>query len=271
MSVAEYKATLASLYETWASLHNLGESLTESQWKTSTQCPGWSVQDNLSHIVGTERALSGLGDTTHRATRLEFVHNPLGEMNEHEVDSRRNLSGADVLKEFDQVTEARRKFFESSGEEFFTQETITPLGKSTMAEFLKVRVMDCWVHEQDMRCALNLAGSQDTSSAELSIERLCRTLPMVVGKRAAAPEGEAVVIHITGPVKRDIALTVIKGRAKVVEVLTRTPLSEIFFDSNTFVQLATGRATAHENRSSWKVSGDKTLGERIVGELNIMI
>ena len=271
MSVTEYKATLASLYETWASLHDLGKLLNESQWKTPTQCPGWSVQDNLSHIVGTERALGGLGDTTHRATRLEIVRNSLGEMNEHEVDSRRILSGADVLKEFDQVTEIRSRFFESSGEEFFAQETMTPVGKSTMAEFLKIRAMDCWVHEQDMRRALNLPGGQDSLSAALSIEFLCRTLPMVVGKRSAAPEGGAVVIHITGPVTHKKAITIINGRATVVEVLTSTPLTEIFFDSNTFVQLATGRAMAQEVRANWKVSGDTALGEKIVGALNMMI
>jgi hypothetical protein len=46
---------------------------------------------------------------------------------------------------------------------------------------------------------------------------------------------------------------------------------ELSFDSNTFVELATGRATAQEVRSKWKVTGDIELGERTVGAINMMI
>jgi len=136
---------------------------------------------------------------------------------------------------------------------------------------MHIRVMDCWVHEQDIRRALNIPGSQDSASAELTVNRLCRTLPIVVGKRAATPEGSSVVIHITGPIVRDISITVINGRATVVESLTNAPVMELSFDSNTFVELATGRATAQEVRSKWKVTGDIELGERTIGAINMMI
>ena len=131
--------------------------------------------------------------------------------------------------------------------------------------------MDCWVHEQDIRRALNIAGNQNSASAELTVDRLCRTLPIVVGKRAAAPEGSCVVIHITEPVVRKISITVVNGRATVVDAPSSKPLTELFFDSNTFVELATGRATAQEARERWKVSGDTDLGERVVGAINMMI
>ena len=271
MSASDYKKTLELLFDTLASIHNLCADLTESQFKTPTQCPGWTVQDNLSHLIGVEKSLGGLGATTHRATSLEFVKNPIGEMNEHEVDARRTMSGAEVLKEFDQMTESRRNQLASEPEEYFTKETMTPTGKGTVADFLHIRVMDCWVHEQDMRRALNIAGNQNSASAELTVDRLCRTLPIVVGKRAAAPEGSCVVIHITEPVVRKISITVVNGRATVVEAPTSKPLMELFFDSNTFVELATGRATAHEARARWNVSGDTDLGERVVGTINMMI
>ena len=271
MNSVNYRQTLENLFDTLTSIHNLCADLTEAQFKTPTQCPGWTVQDNLSHMVGTEKSMGGHGSTTHRATSLEFVKNPICEMNEHEVDARRALSGSDVLNEFDQVMSSRRAQLESEPEEYFTKETMTPMGKNTMAEFLHIRVMDCWVHEQDMRRALNIAGNQNSASAELTVDRLCRTLPIVVGKRAAAAEGSSVVIHITSPVVRDISITVINSRATVVDAPTSKPLMELFFDSNTFVELATGRATAQEARSRWKVSGDTDLGERVVGAINMMI
>jgi uncharacterized protein (TIGR03083 family) len=271
MSGSDYKKTLELLFDTLASIHNLCTGLTESQFKTPTQCPGWTVQDNLSHMIGTEKSMGGQGSTMHRATSLEFVKNPIGEMNEHEVDARRSLTGTEVLKEFDQVMSNRRAQLESEPEEYFTKETMTPTGKGTVADFLHIRVMDCWVHEQDIRRALNIAGNQNSASAELTVDRLCRTLPIVVGKRAATPEGSSVVIHITEPVVRKISITVVNGRATVVEAPSSEPLMELFFDSNTFVELATGRATAQEARARWKVSGDTDLGERVVGAINMMI
>ena len=271
MSASDHKNTLELLFDTLASIHNLCADLTEAQFKTPTQCPGWTVQDNLSHMIGTEKSMGGQGSTTHRATSLEFVKNPIGEMNEHEVDARRKLTGAEVLKEFDQVMSSRRNQLASEPEEYFTKETMTPTGKGTVADFLHIRVLDCWVHEQDIRRALNIAGNQNSASAELTVDRLCRTLPIVVGKRAAAPEGSCVVIHITEPVVRKISITVVNGRAMVVDTPASKPLTELFFDSNTFVELATGRATAQEARERWKVSGDTDLGERVVGAINMMI
>jgi len=38
----------------WRSIDSLCSPLTEAQWKTSTDCPGWSVQDQVSHLVGAE-------------------------------------------------------------------------------------------------------------------------------------------------------------------------------------------------------------------------
>jgi hypothetical protein len=29
------------------------------QWRTVTDCPGWTVQDQLSHLIGIERSLLG--------------------------------------------------------------------------------------------------------------------------------------------------------------------------------------------------------------------
>ena len=89
--------TIDKLEQIWHSLSELCAGLTEAQWKTLTVLPRWTVQDNLSHLIGTERALQGLPSTEHRTTELDHTRNPIGEANEHEVDVRRSLPGADVL------------------------------------------------------------------------------------------------------------------------------------------------------------------------------
>ncbi|MGA1698728.1 MAG: maleylpyruvate isomerase N-terminal domain-containing protein, partial [Ilumatobacteraceae bacterium] len=49
--------TIAALGQCFDSITQLCEGLSKSEWKTPTDCPGWSVQDNLSHLIGIERML----------------------------------------------------------------------------------------------------------------------------------------------------------------------------------------------------------------------
>ncbi len=51
--------TVAAFGEVWASLDDLLAGLHDDQWALPTPLPGWTVQDNVSHIVGTEAMLSG--------------------------------------------------------------------------------------------------------------------------------------------------------------------------------------------------------------------
>jgi uncharacterized protein (TIGR03083 family) len=140
-----------------------------------------------------------------------------------------------------------------------------------VADFLQLRVLDCWVHEQDIRRALNIPGHQSGPSAELTIDRLMRTLPIVIGKRAATPEGETVNFCVTGPVNRSIFITVFNGRAAVIDVPPTKIQTTFSIDSNTFVALATGRATAEATASHWSSTGDNELALRIAQNLNMMI
>jgi len=39
------------LARVWRSVADLGATFTETEWKTPTDCPHWSVQDNVSHFM----------------------------------------------------------------------------------------------------------------------------------------------------------------------------------------------------------------------------
>ena len=54
--------TINTLAECFGSLSDLGAMFSEAEWKTSTDLPGWSVQDNLSHLIGIERYRPCLGE-----------------------------------------------------------------------------------------------------------------------------------------------------------------------------------------------------------------
>jgi uncharacterized protein (TIGR03083 family) len=267
----QHHTTVDKLEQTFQAISELGAGLTEQQWKTATDLPGWTVQDNLSHLVGTERMLQGLPPTEHRAADTSNAKNALGESNEHDVDARRARSGADVLAEWNELSALRVATLRAADEAYFEAPAMTPTGPATVADFLHIRVLDCWAHEQDMRRALHLPGSLDTPSAAHTIDRLTRTLPIVVGKRAATPEGDAVTIHITGPIERTLTYEVVDGRATQVDRPTKPAVSRVVFDSEVFATLALGRCGAPAFADRIIIEGDTELGQKVVDQLNMMI
>jgi uncharacterized protein (TIGR03083 family) len=265
-------ALVDTLDDVWHSLAGLGAGLTEAQWKQPTALPGWTVQDNLSHIIGFERMLQGLPPTEHVAAPRAYIRNPIGESNEHEVDARRALPGAAVLAEWTELLALRLDTLRAGDDAYFSTPSWTPIGEGTIGSFLHLRIMDAWLHEQDIRVALASPGNVDGPAAQHSVDRLLLTIPLVVGKRAGTPEGGAVAIDIIGPVHRHLISEVRDGRAKVVAEPTVPPLAHISLGSDAFVALAAGRCVPAElPTGTVTVTGDQELGARVLAHLNMMI
>ncbi|MEO5899379.1 MAG: maleylpyruvate isomerase family mycothiol-dependent enzyme [Ilumatobacteraceae bacterium] len=263
--------SIDQLAETWASIIELGTGLTEAQWKSPTDLPGWTVQDNLAHLIGTERMLQGLPRTEHLCEPGPHVRNDLGRMTEVEVDARRGCTGAEVFKEFSDLVELRLATLRAGDDDYFATPSMTPGGQADVATFHMFRSLDNWLHEQDMRRALGVPGHLGGPAAEHTVDRLILTIPIVVGKRAGTPEGGAVEITITGDVARHVIAEVDGGRAKVVPVPSAAPLAAITMDTETFVVLACGRRTAAELADRITSTGDLALATKVVENFNMMI
>jgi uncharacterized protein (TIGR03083 family) len=259
------------LEETWRSTISVGRDLTEAEWARPTDCPGWTVKDHVSHLIGTERLLQGLPRFEVDPGTRPYVRNPIGELNEREVEARRHLSGAEVLAEFEELVNVRLATLRGGDAAYFAQPAATPTGPGTVLDFLDIRVLDFFVHEQDIRRAIGRPGHLGGGPAEHTITRLIRTLPIVVGKRAAAPEGSTSVIAIEGPVERTVPIVVEAGRANVVDQVPAEPAVTVRMDTETFLVLAVGREEATARSAQIKIEGDQALGQAIVGHLNMMI
>ena len=260
-----------NLEAVWRSTSALGAELDEREWKLPTDLPGWTVQDNLAHLIGTERMLQGLPAAATPAEMGSYVKNPIGQFNEAEVEARRGCTGSEVLAEWNALAELRLATLRAADESQFAKEMMNPTGPGTMADFLHIRVLDCWIHEQDMRRAVDRPGHMAGPAAEHTIDRLLRTIPMVVGKRAATPEGGAVILDISGDVNRHVVCEVNGGRAAIVDAATHEPLAAIRLDPETFIVLATGRRGAESIAERIEITGDESLGRRVVDNLNMMI
>jgi len=257
----------------WSSLSALCDSLSEDDWKLPTACPGWSVQDQLSHLVGNESRILGRAAPDHTPNQSDHVRNETGARNEIPVDWRRSWSGQQVLQEFREVTTERMQALRALKEEDFTKETETPAGVNTVRELLGRRIFDAWVHEQDIRRAVNRPGNLEGPVADHAMNRLAMAMPYVVGRKAQVPDGITVVFEVTGATRRTIPIEVQDQRARNLDDILISPTVRLIMDIETFTSVACGRIPLDEVKANngVQIEGDQHLGQKILEQMNIMV
>jgi len=261
-----------ALAETWSSLAGVCSDLSDAQWETATECPGWSVKDQLSHLIGIERALGGDAAPAWEGPLGEHVKNDFAVSNEPWIAVRRRATGPVVLAEFEEVTAGRLGALRRLGADEWSRVGWSPVGPVPQAEFMRVRVFDSWVHEQDVRQALAQPGGSGGLASGLALGRVQGAMPFVVGKKAAAPEGTVVRFDVHGPGAdaRTFDVGVEGGRAAVVH--GRPPSVTLTMSSVDFTRLGCGRAGADRLVAEGRlgVRGDAALGEAVLRVINFM-
>jgi uncharacterized protein (TIGR03083 family) len=270
--MSDDRALVDTLARAWWGIHDLCADLTEADWAAPTDCPGWSVKDHLSHIAGTEARLLGRPVPAHTPADSPHVHNEIGAWNEIDVDWRRPRSGPEVLAEFDEVTTERSRQLRSYTAEDFDRNSWTPAGPGKVRDFLAIRILDIWVHDQDIRRALGRPGHRHGPVVERTMGRLFAGMPYVVGKRVAPPDGTTVTFEVAGPAGRTYAVVVEAGRAKPLPEPPPTPSALLSMDQDVFVQLACGRGDAKEllDTGAVRLEGDEALGRAVIVNMNFM-
>jgi uncharacterized protein (TIGR03083 family) len=257
--------SIDNLETTWRSIDLLCSPLSEQEWKVPTGCPGWTVQDNLSHLIDYEARALGRPGPDHSPVDVSHTKNAMGESNEVGVDYRRSRPGREVLEEFREVTTARLAQLQALTEEDLGREIVTPAGPGTLADMLRLRVMDTWTHEQDIRRALGQPGHVDGPAAQEAVGFFAGFLPLVVGKRAGVTEGATVAIEI-GACHRSV-IEMAEGRARVIERTAVDVDVALTIPPATFAALVGGRSDVPDDV---EITGDATLGHAIVAQLAMM-
>ena len=261
------------LDEVWGSIDALGAPLGEADWKLPTECPGWSVQDQVAHLAHIEGRLQGRPDPEHDVPDdLPYVKNSFGKINEVFVDSRRSWRGADVLAEFHEVTRERVAALRALAPDDFDADSWTPMGPGTVRDLLPFRLFDSWVHEQDMRRAVGRPGDLDSAVAEHGLGMVTGSMSFVVGKKVGPPEGSVVVFSLTGPLARQVVVGIVDGRGRVLDSAPAEPTVRLEMTTETFARLACGRLDPDATIARGDVSfvGDEAIGARVVGEMNYL-
>ena len=258
-------SSVENLAELWASLDELLSSLDDAAWSLPTGNPGWTVQDNVSHLVDYESRALGDPPPEHTAPDVAHVKNEIGRHNEVGVDVRRTHSPAEIRAEFRDVTARRLAQLRALSDADLERATTTPVGPGTVQSMLTLRVMDTWGHEQDIRRAVGRPGHVDGAAVDEAIAYFSTLMPYVVGKRAAAPEGSTAVFRIGE--RAPLAIAVSGGRARPAEDTPTEPTVELAFPVGTFCALVCGRSDAP---ADYRITGDTELGARIVAGMGVM-
>lgn len=259
--------TVAALGEVWTSLGDLLADLDDTQWRLPSPLPGWSVQDNVAHIVGTEAMLAGEPGPEVEIDREVNTHvrNDIGAFNEQWVESLRPVPPNEVLSRFRELTASRLVTLEQMSEEEWNAESFTPAGMDTYGRFMQIRVFDCWLHEQDIRDAVGRPGHETGLAVDVVLDEMATALGFVVGKKAGAASGQSVTFALTdgGAVVRRLHVAVTE-RANVVASLSAAPTVTLTMPIGVMTRRCAGRVGSDELLDQVVIDGDLSLAARIL-------
>ncbi len=195
----DYHGLVEAYAHSLQAIIDLGHGCREEDFDRPTDCPGWTVKDQFSHVVGLEDWMTGGEVPEVEVPAYEHVRNDMGAFVEKAVEIRRSTPGDDVVDELEDVVAQRLAALRAPGLDL-DSEVEGSFGRGPARETLPVRILDVWTHEQDIREALGRPGNLDSPAASVVLDLLFRALPRIVARDAAIEPGNAVIIDVTGPV-----------------------------------------------------------------------
>src|SRR5918993_2848027 len=158
MTSVDRDGMVAALEEEWRELLALLDGLAPEDWGRPTDCPGWTVHDNVAHVIGTEGLMEGRPAPEVEVGDVPHVRNDMGRFNEQWVVHYRGRPPAEVVADLRSVVAERRASLAGMDQARFDEPADTPGGRDTYGRFMRIRVMDMWFHEQDIREAVGQPG-----------------------------------------------------------------------------------------------------------------
>lgn len=241
--------------------------LDSDEYARPTDCPGWTVHDVVAHLAHLEAILAGTADETPGAVAGESGQ-LTSQYTENGVAERRGTPVADLVAEFGRAVVVRREQLTAITDDAVDAPPVTPGGIDwTWDVLLRNRVIDLWVHEQDIRRAIGRPGSMDSPAAHVTATTFSQALPFVLAKKAGAPAGTTVHWLVDGPIAFDIAAMVgDDGRARTIETPTE-PAATMQLNTEDFTVLGAGRRSPEQ--LDIRITGDTQLANRVLSNMPV--
>lgn len=266
-------ADLAHYVEVWhdavAEFVALARSIPEGQWHLPTDLDGWSVKDNVAHVAHLEAVLAGAAEETVEVPEAPHLSGPMSVYTEQGVLARRDRDLEALCAEIEESAAKRyAELLATPPTDPTAPAARTPGGVPWDTQtLLRNRVLDVFMHGQDIRRAIDHPGGLDTEAAALTLERFGSGLPMVVGKRLAPPAGTVVRVDLPEAGRSWTVRVGEDGRAAPVVTDGVQPTTAVSLPTADFLALAGGRRTPESTRPT--VSGDGGLAAALLGALTM--
>lgn len=269
---ADLPALLEAFEQAASAVIDLGTSCRDADFEKPTECPGWTVKDQISHLVGSEKRLAGVATPRAEVTDQPHIRNKTGLINEQDVEARRHQPGHEVVAELaDYLPQRMEQLREVQGPEVIVGGVHGP--ETTLREHLTDRTAEFWCHGQDIRVALDRPGDLDTPAAAVFVETALAALPRVVVEAGIAP-GRAVIVDVTGPLMaRDgVRVWVDEDNSPSAEPLFSgqdrhdgeepEDVTTIQLTTDAFTRRVAGRRTTEE--ITYSVAGDEATAKAVL-------
>lgn len=266
-----YEWITDALEETWEDIDRFLRLRPFEAYDAATSCPGWTVRDVISHLTGVALVMAGEPVPRHDGQWPDYVQNPLGELNEAFVEANRDRPGLEVLDAFREASRRSLSDLRALDDAAWERVGWSPEGERPFHRFQETRVLDGWIHFQDIRDALGEPFDDPGVGAEVVLNRFESALPYVIGKRVGAPDGTLVRVNLTGPRGRSVAIAVRDRRADAVSASDATPTLEITTSTSLFWRRCAGRVSVDEFLVSCELHGDVDLARSVAESLRIML
>ncbi len=268
-----YDWIVDALDQTWRALDAVVRPQPPAAYEAATPCPGWSVRDVVSHLLGFEQLLNGATAPQYDGEYPDYVRNDIGRLNEAFVQANRGRPGLEVLDQFRDVASSSIARLRALSPAEWDRVGWSPEGEQPYHRFQETRVLDSWIHLQDIRDALLEPADDHGPAEEIVVNRFEAALPFVVGKRVGAPDGFTMQLNLSGRAGRVVTLEVRDGRCQHVDALESTPALEITTPVALFWRRAAGRisADAFLRASATNVRGDRERAGAFAEGLRVMI
>jgi uncharacterized protein (TIGR03083 family) len=263
------RTELVSIWQdTLLSIADLVDQASPEQWSSPTPCPGWSVGDVIAHVIDIEQVLGQEPRPDHAPDFAALPHatGDVGRFTEVGVDWRRGRAPKDVVGELRETIVRRRAQLDAVP---IGGEVLSPFGRPTsMERLLSMRILDTWVHEQDIRAALDRPGGMETPGAIVTLQQFLSGLPKVWAKQAKAPEG-ATIHLVIADAGRGTEAWAVAGADGVGETCTPVdePTVEVTMTWQDYLALSAGREDPPVVLRRVAVRGDGELGERMLAAM----
>ncbi len=262
----ELTTYLAAWRESCDRVLDLCLQLGPDDWDRPTDLPGWTVRDVLAHLAHIETVLAD-GEA---ASELPAGGREVApEWTNSGVDARRDASPEVLRAELaDAVLRRAKTLTEQAPDDPHARPDVTPAGLDwDWATLLRNRALDVWVHEQDIRRAVDRPGGMSGAGAQVAVHTFAAALPYVLGKKVAPPPGTAVEWRVRGKVPVDRVLQINEERRAVRAPEGTDPDARLTMDTETFAVLVAGRRGWDDVHL--EVNGDEVLGRRVVDAMGV--